>query len=243
MVRVRHLNNAPIAEAIIDFKIRLPDSFNVKKEYSSLRKELASKYTKVEERATGSIEIKDGKPKIRSGRRNISGYRFTSRDKKEVAQFRIDGFTYSRLNPYTKWELVIEEAKKLWDLYRSRSHGFVVERISVHYINQIDIKVGDQLEDYFTSSPKLPENLPQTFGHFFSSLGFQEKSLYVMVIQTAIESPNKDHARIILDIDVFKEITKEIKEITLWKNIEKMRELKNRIFFEMITEKTVRLYR
>ena len=133
--------------------------------------------------------------------------------------------------------------KKLWDLYRSRSHEFVVERISVHYINQIDIKVEDQLEDYFTSPPKLPEKLPQTFGHFFSSLGFKEKSLYAMVIQTAIESPIKDHVGIILDIEVFKKITREINEITLWRNIEKMREIKNRIFFEMITEKTVRLYR
>ncbi len=245
MVRVRHLSNAPIVEAIIDFRVRLPVNFDVKKEYLSLRKELASKYTKVEEgtQVTGSIEIEGGKPKIqKSEGRKISGYRCTSRDKKEVVQFRINGFTYSRLNPYTNWELVIEEAKKLWDLYRSRSHDFVIERISVHYINQIDIPNESELEDYFTSSPILPKKLPQVFNHYFSSLGFKEKSLYARVIQTGIESPKEDHIGVILDIEVFKKSTKGINERNVWTTIKNMRELKNRIFFEMITEKTVRLY-
>lgn len=245
MVRVRHLSNAPIVEAIVDFRVRLPVNFDVKKEYYPLRKELASKYVKVEKgtQITGSIEIEGGKPKIqKSGRSKISGYRFTSRDAKEVVQFRIDGFTYSRLNPYTKWELVIEEAKKLWDLYRSRSHDLVIERISVHYINQIDIPINDELEDYFTSSPKLPKKLPQVFNHFFSSLGFKEKSLNAMVIQTGVESSKEGHVGVILDIEVFKKSNKGINEKSVWTNINKMRELKNRIFFEMINEKTVRLY-
>ena len=63
-----------------------------------------------------------------------------------------------------------------------------------------------------------------------------------MVIQTGVKSPKEDHVGVILDIEVFKKSNKGINEKSVWTTINKMRELKNRIFFEMITEKTVRLY-
>jgi len=244
MVKVRHLRNAPIVEAIIDFRVRLPSNYDVRKEYFPLIKELASKYTKVEKGTQVKlIEIEGGKPKIqKGGEQKIGGYRLTSRDKKEVVQFRIDGFTYSRLKPYTKWQLVVEEARRLWDLYKARSHDLVTERISVHYINLIDIPSNEDLEDYFTAIPTLPEKLPQALNHFFFNYGFKEKTLQAMVVQTGVQSPKKDHVGVILDIEVFKQNTKGIAEKSAWETITKMRELKNRIFFEMITNKTVRLY-
>ena len=48
--------------------------------------------------------------------------------------------------------------------------------------------------------------------------------------------------RIILDIDVFKFNELGIKMENIWADFERLHAMKNRIFFESITENTARLY-
>lgn len=244
MVKARHLKNAPIVEAIIDIRVKLPSEFEPQK-FSSLKKELSSKYPKVEKGIlVGSIKIEGNKPVVEApSEKNIEEYRFTSRDKKDVAQFRIDGFTFSRLHPYTNWGNLFSEAKRLWPLYCSVAQPRVVDRISVHYINRIDIPmpVGD-LEEYLAASPSLPKKLPQQLSGFLIRLVVREKDLYAGIIQTDIESPKKNHAGFIIDIDVFKSSVSGISDKKMWQTFERLHKLKNRIFFELITEKTVRLF-
>jgi uncharacterized protein (TIGR04255 family) len=43
------------------------------------------------------------------------GYAFTSQAGVEIVQVRIDGFTFSRLHPYTSWDSFSAEARQLWD--------------------------------------------------------------------------------------------------------------------------------
>ena len=244
MARPRHLKNAPIIEAIIDFRVRLPVEFDAEG-FSSLREDLSDKYPKIEKGRviTGSIKIKGDKPIVETTEdTGIKGYRFTSRDKKEVAQFRIDGFTFSRLQPYTKWESVLDEARRLWELYSLKSSPQVVERISVQYINRIDIPSKSDLEEYFTASPVLPKKLPQELSQFFTRLVVHEKDLTASIIQTLVQSPKSEHIGIILDINVLKENVKGISEKSIWSTMKRMREFKNRLFFALITEKTARLF-
>ncbi len=227
---------------MIDFRVRLPVGFDPE-EFSSLKKDLSDKYPKTEKGKliTGSIKIKDGKPVVEPlVDKGIQGYRFTSRDKKEVAQFRIDGFTFSRLYPYTKWEQVLDEAKRLWELYRSKASPQAVNRIAVHYINRLDIP--SPLGDYMAVSPVLPETLPQGFSQYLLRLQVNEKDLAAGIIQALVKSPKEAHLGIILDIDVFKVSAGGIKEENIWPTFDRLRELKNRIFFGLITEKTARLF-
>lgn len=211
----------------------------------SLKEKLSGKYTEVEKGLlVGSIKIEEGKPILEPDEdKGIRGYRFTSRNKKEVAQFRIDGFTFSRLHPYTKWEKVLGEAKKLWELYSLKASPQVVERISVHYINRLEIPLPlRDLEDYLTASPALPKTLPQKLSQFLIRLVVHEKDLVASIIQALVESPKPEHIGIILDIDVFKENIKGISDENIWSTFNRLRVLKNRIFFELITEKTARLF-
>lgn len=244
MVKQRHLSNAPIVEAIIDFRVKLPSGFDVR-ELSSLRKDLADKYPNVEERRllTGSIKIQDDKPVVESvEEKGISGYRFTSKDGKEVAQFRLDGFTFSRLPPYTKWEHIIKEAKRLWQLYFIKATPQVVDRIAVHYINRFDIHLPGDFEDYLIASPILPKALPQELKEFLTRLVVYEKDLTASIIQTLVGGSKPAHNGIILDISVFKESVEGIIDEDIWSTFDRLREFKNRIFFELITEKTVRMF-
>ena len=245
MVKIKHLERAPIVEAIIDIRVRLPIDFKIKEKLSTLRKELSEKYNKVEKRTviTGSIKVEDGKPVVKEEEKEgIKGYRFTSRDKKEVAQFRKDGFTFSRLKPYTNWDKVFEEAKRLWELYKLEFSPQVIERISTQYINRIDIKNKSDLEEYFTASPKLPKTLPQVLSLFFTRLLVEDKDLQVSITQANVPSSKPEHVGIILDIEVFKENEKGLDESKIWSTFGRMRQLKNRVFFKLIKEKTERMF-
>ena len=176
--------------------------------------------------------------------KGFAGYRFTSQDKKEVAQFRIDGFTFSRLSPYTKWIEVINEAKLLWQSYRSKAQPQIINKISVHYINRLDIPLPIRdFEDYLTASPSLPKALPQALSEFLVRLVVHDDDLTAGIIQTITRSPKAEHLGIIIDIDAFKSDKKGIKDKDIWKEFSRLHELKNRIFFELITNKCVRLFK
>ena len=106
MAEVRHLNKAPITEAIIDFRVKLPSEFEVEA-FLKLKKTIGDRFPKFEERKLFSSQIgfKKGKPQPPSAEyHGIQGYFFRPEDEKNVAQFRIDGFTFSRLKPYTNWK-------------------------------------------------------------------------------------------------------------------------------------------
>jgi uncharacterized protein (TIGR04255 family) len=45
-----------------------------------------------------------------------SGFKFTSLNKQQILQAQIDGFTFSTLAPYDRWELFRDEARRLWEL-------------------------------------------------------------------------------------------------------------------------------
>lgn len=242
MVRPRHLKNAPIVEAIIDIRVKLPVDFNPSV-FKPLIEKLVTKYTKVERGLRTPIEIKKNLPVIKQTKEKEFGYRFTSKDNKEVGQFRIDGFTFSRLQPYTNWGEVIKEAKRLWRLYRSKTQPVVVDKISVHYINRLEFPppYNDYCE-FLTAAPTLPDTLPQKLSSFLTSLLVREDDLWASILQTRVKSTIKDNLGIIIDIDTFKKKKKGIEEKDIWSTFDLLHELKNRIFFELITEKAVRLF-
>ena len=63
------------------------------------------------------------------------------------------------------------------------------------------------------------------------------------IIHQSLESLSRtDIAPIILDIDVFRQSTTEINKDGVWELLGKMRDLKNKIFFESVTEQALRLF-
>lgn len=246
MAKQRHLNNAPIVEAIIDFRVKLPSGYNVA-EFSSLKEKLGNSYPQVQEsRAFESgVRVKDKQIEQILKDRGLRGYAFKSVDGKNVGQFREDGFTFNRLTPYTNWETVLAEAKRLWALYVEIAQPKLVTRLATRYINRMDIPlpIGD-FNQYLTAPPSIPKNLPQGVSHFLTRVTIRDPELDMTahVIQALEKSSKPDHVAIILDIDVFKQMEAGFGESDIWPTFENLRNLKNRIFFASITEETARLF-
>lgn len=246
MAKQRHLDNAPIVEAIIDFRVRLAPTFDLTG-FISPGQTLHPEYPKMEEKrefATG-IQLANNRVQPLFEDKGLMGYFFRSEDGKNVVQFRKDGFTFSRLKPYTEWETVCAEAKRLWELYRAKASPELVTRIAVRYINRLTIPLPiSDFADYLTAPPMIPETLPQDVNQFMTRVLVRDviTDIQANIVQALDKGAKSDEVAIILDIDVYKQQESGLDESKIWPTFEQLRELKDRIFFDSISERTARLF-
>jgi uncharacterized protein (TIGR04255 family) len=248
MAEVRHLNNAPITEAIIDFRVKLPSEFKVET-FLELKNTIGDRFPKVEDRRlfSSQFEIKKGEPQPPSAKyHGVQGYFFKPEADKKVAQFRIDGFTFSRLKPYTNWEEMFDEARELWGMYCEIAQPEAVTRLAARYINHINIPLPiDDLSDYFTASPKIPENVQGVISGFLSKVVVYDQELDVAtnIVQALEKSTKPDkYITVVLDIDSFKTGDFYANNGEMWEIFANLRNIKNQIFFSSITDETARLF-
>jgi len=248
MVEYTLLKNAPITEALIDLRVKIKEGFDVE-QFQSLAGAISGKYPdkKTRHRWEGRVEFKKGGEPSSSGTETIDGYIFTSADKRQVFQARIDGFTFNRLKPYDKWESFRDEARQLWKLYSDLVSPEIV-RVALRYINKFEIPLISQpsikLSDFLAAAPIVPKGIPQGVSSFLSRVVVHdpETDADAIITQAFEQIVDPKFIPLILDIDVFKQ--KElISEEEAWQTLEKLRHFKNNIFFKSITEKAKELFR
>ncbi len=243
MADIQPINHAPIKEALIDVRSEATASME---EIASAQKELAAQYPHAEKitrseiewtinaiEQTGSIEHQNCK----------IGYKYTSKDGKYIAQFRLDGFTFSRLEPYEKWDNMKDEALRVWNIYARIAKPQIITRIAVRYINALKIPFPiEDLNEYLVASPEVPKGLHQALASFLSRISIVEPSINAGCIFTqASEGVNQDELSIVLDIDAFKLSTFDANELDFWHHIEDLHKFKNDVFFKSITNKMIGL--
>lgn len=241
-----HLPKAPITEALIDIQVLLPSGVDVKF-LQDLHKEILSDYPQVKNRHkwTGTIQMKEGeKPDVASTDLGVDGFLISSRDTLQVVQYRVDGFTFSRLKPYASWEALRDEAKRLWTIYRDRTKLEIVTRIATRYINLIELPLGATLEEYFITPPQPPRGFPGNIVAFLNRQVIQDGRTGIASIVTfAMEPPpNATQLPVWLDIDTQKSVSGQLSDTEIWELLDNLAAVKNNIFFSLVTEKTVDMY-
>jgi uncharacterized protein (TIGR04255 family) len=238
---------APLTEALIDIQVKLPGDISLvdlEKLQDRIRVEYPDKKTR--RMWEGTFEMKDEQDPLQKTQFQVDGYVFTSADGKQVVQCRLDGFTFSRLRPYTKWEEVFVEARMLWGIYVTATKPFLVSRLAVRYINSIEIPSKTfNYDDYFTAAPRIPPPLPQYLENFFTRLvvPFPDRGAIAIITETPSGKPDPVNTAIILDIIVSKEVTLGPGDEKVYEILHILREIKNEIFFSSVTEKTMELFR
>jgi len=245
LVEYQTLRRAPITEALIDIRVKLTPELDVK-QIDSFYESIKHDYPQKQEQRLSQVEVeqKPGEGLIKSSTK-INGYRYISSDKKQIAQARLDGFTFSRLHPYTTWEDLRSEAYKLWLLYKQVTTPELITRVALRYINNLKIPMPiKDFSDFLTAPPQVPEKLPQGVSSFITRVVIYEPTIGANAIITqALEQIATDVVPIILDIDVFKFQSEGIEEKEAWDTIEKLRNFKNQIFFKSITNKLEEMYK
>jgi uncharacterized protein (TIGR04255 family) len=244
MAQQRHLENAPITEALVDFRVSLSREFDATV-FADLKTVLADRYPIIEQmrQFEAKLELMPGRKTVAAvpgGK--VQGFRFRSQDGLNLAQFRADGFTYNRLAPYTEWSTVFPEAIRLWGLFVETARPPFVSRVALRYLNQLrpPIQSGDPLDKYLAALPPMPPGAPGGFAGFVSRISTHDPVTRLSAnVTQALEAPDPT---ILLDIDVYKAGEFETTTPALAPVFQALHQLKNEIFFGSITEETARLY-
>jgi uncharacterized protein (TIGR04255 family) len=244
MATVRHLRNAPITEALIDVRAFPPVGFDPQSLLLA-KTRLASRYPFALERmgTEALFELKVGmQPTTTARDLGLQGVFVKSPDEKQIAQFRVDGFTFNRLKPYTSWEAILPEALDLWDVYVDIVNPGGVTRVAVRYINHIVLPPAPQeLDDYIVTAPQLPQGVPQVFSAFSTRVVMNnpEANLRANVrqkLEVGIETTNPT---LLLDIDAYRSGAFSRDRDSLHAVLTELRMYKNQIFFGSVTDSLV----
>ncbi|MBI4767913.1 MAG: TIGR04255 family protein [Deltaproteobacteria bacterium] len=237
--------NAPIIEAILDIHAFLPINVSLD-QLRSLHARIQDRYPEKQERiaikSSFNLDFKEKRP-ITTGLSKIDGFLFRSSIEGKIVQSRLDGFTFNKLKPYESWILFSAEAKEMWNYYCELVNPIKINRFSLRYINKIIIPFNADIKDYFLTGPEIGNKLPQTFGSFFMRLEVpNEKIDSVGLINIASQPAEESGFPIIFDIDVIRNIVISSNDEKLWLYFEELREFKNVIFFESLTEKAKEMF-
>ena len=238
----------PVREAVVDIKAMLPAAATAV-DILKIRNLLRPDYPRMDERAPWNavVQLKPGeKVEGDSEVQKPDGYIFWTSDESHAVQYRLDGFTFSQLRPYSGWEAMRGAAKRHWSIYVDKLHPVRVRRVAVRYVNLVNIPgVGVDLDDYVIGLPRIPKGFPQTVEQFLSRFIFPipEVKGKALVTLTLVPPEVPGMTSIVFDIDVFIEQAFDPVSASLWEMIETLRYHKNEIFSNTLTDKTKELFR
>lgn len=245
MIEHKTFPNAPITEALLDVRARLPVQTTLA-DLAAFQDHIRDRFPETKERKFFRADFKLGpEPSALVSASGSDGYFFECSKEKKIVQARLDGFTFNKLKPYENWESFRSEARELWTLYFKIANPTKVTRIALRYINRIEVPLPmKNFKEYFLTSPEVAPELPQGVAHFFMRLVIPNDDIgAVAVITQTMEEPTADgKLPLILDIDVWQKTEYEGENAKMWDEFEKLRIFKNDVFFNTTTDKAKELF-
>lgn len=238
-----NLAKAPIIEGLIDIQVKQPPRLSLA-DLGKFVEAVKPNYSVVKNLSHIHAHVKGEVETI--GREHV-GFRLERQDPPFVIHARLNELLVSRLRPYDRWENLASEARRLWDQYCAVCTPEVITRLATRFVNQVDLPLeGLDFDDYLTTSPSIPKVLPQVLEGFFTRIVVpDDESGSHIAISQAVDAPNPNNRTVpvLIDIDVYKEVSFPIDSAEAWDLLDKMRELKNRAFFNSVTEKALELFK
>ena len=237
------LKNPPIIEGLLDLQFDLEPSMLSRIESLGVcLPDYPNKAPKIA--VAGNVQLGDSGASF-SHDRNVVGYQFWNNDKTRVFQARLNGITLSFLKPYTRFEDLEAEARRLWGLFCSRLERPIVKRVALRYINHIDLPLPfEDFRELIKTFPEIPPAIPQGIAEFFMRLVIPDPdSSCTAIVTEVMEKQTRARSTIplLLDIDVF-QVPKDNHDDRLWAIVQELREYKNRIFFNSVTPRLMKVF-
>lgn len=234
-----HFKNPPIIEAVIAFSIAtLPDSALEK--FRGFAGEMAAGgFRQPEPLTQHEIQLKiEGEISSFDKSTTPFGLKFLSEDGLHAVQFNKSSFVFSRLGQYDCWEQFRDEAKKLWEIFSRATEGMEAVGVGVRYINKLFIPIGIDPAIYVRAFPKLPDEISTPISDLFMRVGMAiaEPPGRFVHTQALLPTEKEGFATLIFDND-FQFPTQGKSQAQIWEILEEVRELKDRYFVYLTTEK------
>jgi len=168
-----------------------------------------------------------------------TGYVYFTTDQKEKLSLSESDITYTTEKPYEGWGVFKENVLKILKTLASIMENVTVRRTSIRFINQFKFDEFDDPTVYFNSQVFSTEGaMPYPLMKYGFRLTYDiDEGIYAIVNQNAEHLPEK--FVYIFDIDVLNRNNLLFEINTLDETMEGLRNIKNRIFFENVTKKTL----
>lgn len=117
MYKQKRYSKAPITEAIIDFRVALPEGFSADN-FANIHSHISDRFPTKQPiyAGMGSLVFQPGSSVKVDANQQEMGFLFRSRDNLRILQATLNGFTFNRLAPYDSWEEFSSDAKYLWNI-------------------------------------------------------------------------------------------------------------------------------
>lgn len=243
----KRYRKAPIVEAVIEMLVTLPPGLTLD-DLARVHAEEASNYPRTERRMALQTELRadaDTLAVTQQATQQQIGHVYTSNDGQRIFHSRFDGFMYSQLAPYDRWDKFVSEALRLWGRYAETTKPVTVNRLGVRYVNRLDIPSQNfDINDYLRTRPEVSPDLPQDLtGYFFQvQLPLPSFGAAVSITSTVAPSATPGHAALILDLDCSQVMALRSEDPgfdeALVSRLETLRSAKNMVFEACITQTT-----
>lgn len=245
---MQQLKNPPIIEAVLSIELA-PVDFDpskLKEIYPSIQDVFQNpKDIKAAKLEMQNVFSPDGATRITD--QGIVGYRFDSLDQAKALQLYQNAYYYSSLGQYKGWENFKEEAQKYWRLYTNIRFNSLPRKLRIRYTNLIKIPLlGGKvdIDEYLRLGPKEPLEKKFLLSQFVCKNTLMDESgKFVIDLILADQKTNDpNHLFVLIDIQVNHSVKEDEVLDPFGEPLEQMRDLKNKIFFDSITNKTVEMY-
>lgn len=243
------LDRAPIIEAVVDIDCDLPPAQNLRELEEVAGERLSERYPirqhrfmqemRFEARQEGSFN--------QAMRQEIDAVQFLASDRKQLVQFRLGGFSFNRLAPYATLDDYQADILAGWQVYLEVATPVQIRAVRLRYINRIMLPVAKthiDLNEYFHVAPSQPADAELQVSSFVNQYTATDiKTSHHSTVILASQPREGVELPVIFDNTAFSDGTMEPGDWeSLWSEIQSLRTLKNRVFYNTLTERCLRLF-
>lgn len=235
------LNNPPVKLALFQLKF----SKISMKSFGEIDHVLKNKFPFRKDNIEVGINLNNttiplGKSKL-SGESDakLKSYIYLTTDQKERVELLEDTATYVTELPYFGWNSFLNRVDEVLSVLSNVIGTVEIKRTSIRFVNRFLFDNFESPQEYFTTLiSKQGESLyPLSQYGFRIQYDIPQTNMYAIVNQS-VENDTTNQYIYVLDIDVLDRQFLLFEKETILSNLAALRNVKNKIFFDSITEKT-----
>lgn len=242
-----NFRHAPITEAVIDFRVDQQSHSDLVPALEQLAKSQADQYPRLltQYLFEGHLRFDEEGVLAAGEKSDVIGYQIRDEDDLYVAAFQVGGLVVSRLRPYESWERLYAEAWRLWQLYLEAVRPEAVTRLATRFLNHIPLPISYETGDYFKVPIHVPDGLPYGLVayHYRYVMDVGDGVRANVTLSSEPVEQGAENATTLFDIDCYRQEGSLPDDPKIPDVLGNLREIKNRIFFESLTDKTLELFR
>lgn len=238
------LAKAPVVTAI--FQLKFDDDSVAVEDYLKFDNVLKREFPKRSDNIESSLSLSPA-TKIPLGKAQVSGvtntrrtgYMYFTVDQKEKLSLSSGDMTYTTEQPYEGWPVFKSRVMRILDTLSPIMENVTIRRTSIRFINQFKFDDFSDPTEYFNSQISSADGgmLYPLLKYGFRLTYDVDEGIYSIVNQNVEHLPDK--YVYIFDIDVLNRNNLLFDQNAIADTADRLRDIKNRIFFGNVTEKTL----